>query len=430
MSIAGHIAVLGAGYVGLTTGACLSSLGHTVTCIDHDRALVDSLRTGHTSLAEPDLPGLLRHSLAAETLRFDTDIGSALTCANTVIVCLPTPSQPDGAADLTTIDDAVDRIKHHTRPGTVVIIKSTVPVGTCARIAKEIECGDIAVVSNPEFLREGHTVYDFLHPARIVIGSHDPAAAKSVANLYEALRTEVIFTDPASAELAKYAANAFLATKLSFVNDIATLCDTLAADITDITHILGADPRIGSDYLRPGPGWGGPCLPKDTTALAHQARTVGIALPVVDAAIEANIARQQHIISRVLSELGEQNPLRIGILGLTFKVGTNDHRHSPAIDIAQALARHGARITACDPTVETSADRINSTPDPYDVAHGAHALLLLTDWDEYRRLDWRRIATAMTGRIVFDTRNFLDPNELRDAGLHHIALGSSRVGPA
>ena len=248
-----------------------------MTCIDHDRALVNSLRAGHTAIAEPDLPDLLRAGLAAETLHFDTELDAALARAHTVIVCLPTPSQLDGSADLATIDDAVGHIKDHASPDAVTVIKSTVPVGTNARIAQRIGRRDIAVVSNPEFLREGHTVYDFLHPARIVIGSHDAAAAKSVASLYDPLRTEIIFTDPASAELAKYAANAFLATKLSFVNDIATLCDTLSADITDITHILGADPRIGNEYLRPGPGWGGPCLPKDTTALAHQARTAGSA---------------------------------------------------------------------------------------------------------------------------------------------------------
>ncbi len=430
MTTSNHITVLGAGYVGLTTGACLSSLGHTVTCVDHDRALVDALRTGHTALAEPDLPELLRAGLAAETLHFDTHFDTALTRAHTVIVCLPTPSGPDGAADLAAINEALAHIEHHARPEAVIVVKSTVPVGTCARIASEIGRGDLAVVSNPEFLREGHTVYDFLHPVRIVIGSHDPAAAKSVASLYDTLCTEVIFTDPASAELAKYAANAFLATKLSFINDIATLCDALSADITDITHILGADPRIGSDYLRPGPGWGGPCLPKDTTALAHRARAAGMSLPVVDAAIEANTARQQYIVDRVLRELGEQRRPRIGILGLAFKSGTNDYRQSPAIAIAQALARRGADITACDPSIDTSPDGVALTEGPYDTAQGAQAILLLTDWEEYRRLDWRRIAATMTGDVVVDTRNCVDSQEVRRAGLQHVGLGSPRGGTA
>ena len=424
MDTSGHIAVLGAGYVGLTTGSCLSALGHTVACVDHDVALVNSLRAGQVTIAEPDLPRLLRTGLAAGTLAFDTDIDAAVAAAHTIIICLPTPSGSDGSTDLTAITDTLIHISSQARRGAVVVVKSTVPVGTNTSLASALGRPDISVVSNPEFLREGHAVYDFLHPDRIVIGSHDPAAAEAVANIYDSIRTEVIHTDPASAELAKLAANAFLATKVSFVNDIATFCDSVSADISDIAAILGADPRIGNDYLRPGPGWGGPCLPKDTTALAHQARTAGVSLPVIDAAINANTGRQRHVLSTVASELGELRGARIGILGLAFKSGTNDHRQSPAANIARALAEHGAEIIACDPLVEPAAGGLRLTRDPYDAARHADAMLLLTDWEEYRRIDWPRVAAAMTGNLVVDTRNFLDPREVHEAGLRHVGLGS------
>lgn len=425
MDTSGCVAVLGAGYVGLTTSSCLSSRGHNVVCVDHDGALVNSLRAGRIAIAEPDLPHLLRSGLAGGTLRFDTDIDAALACAHTVIMCLPTPSGADGSTDLTAITGTLGHISSHARGGAVVVVKSTVPVGTNTRITSMIARPDISVVSNPEFLREGHAVYDFLHPTRVVIGSDDPAAAKAVASLYDSIRTELIFTDPASAELATLAANAFLATKVSFVNDLATLCDTMAADIADITHILGADPRIGSEYLRPGPGWGGPCLPKDTSALVHQAGVAGALLPVIDAAISANAARQQHIVSTIAGELGGLRGSRIGVLGLAFKSGTNDYRQSPATDIAQALAASGAEVVACDPMIESDVERLRIARDPYAAARGAHAMVLLTDWDEYLRIDWRRLAAAMAGTQVIDTRGRLDSGDLRGAGLHHITLGAA-----
>ncbi|UGT70847.1 UDP-glucose/GDP-mannose dehydrogenase family protein [Nocardia gipuzkoensis] len=424
-----RITVLGAGYVGLTTGACLASLGHNVVCVDSDPSVVAALRSGHTHLAEPDLNALVRAGLAAGTLGFDTEPIPAISHAQIVILCLPTPDRPDGSADLTAIDTTIAYLRHELRPSTVIVIKSTVPVGTHHRITAALDRDDVAVVSNPEFLREGHAVYDFLHPTRIVLGNNDPAACKRVASLYDAIRTEIITTDPASAELAKYAANAFLATKLSFINSIAALCDRLGADITDITHILGADPRIGTDYLKPGPGWGGPCLPKDTTALLHQTHAAGQRFDVLDAAIRANRTHQQHIVDRLRNELGGLHDARIGTLGTSFKAGTNDHRRSPALRIIHALLADGATIAAHDPTAQPrDTDGIQLCRDPHDVAHSADAILLLTDWIDYHTLDWRQIASSMAGDLVFDTRNTLNVAGPLEAGLRCLVLGRPNTG--
>ncbi|WP_067474352.1 UDP-glucose dehydrogenase family protein [Nocardia amamiensis] len=418
-----HVAVFGAGYVGLTTAVCLASLGHTVICIDNDPNIITALRAGRTHLAEPDLTTMLRDGLAAGTLHFDTD-PTAATHAHIVMLCLPTPARPDGSADLAAIHTTLTHLRHQLAPGTVIATKSTVPVGTTDKITALLGRDDLSTVANPEFLREGHAVYDFLHPTRIVLGSHDPAAAKRIASLYDAIRTEIITTNPASAELAKYAANAFLATKLSFINSIARLCDQLCADVTDITHILGADQRIGGDHLQPGPGWGGPCLPKDATALAHQSKTAGVDFAVFDAAIHANTEHQQHIVNRIHDELGGLDNTRIGVLGLTFKPGTNDHRHSPAIQIATTLVRRGAHVTARDPAAQLDdQDELECAADPVGAAHGADALVLLTDWPDYHTLNWTQIAASMAGDLVFDTRNCLDPSGPRRAGLRYLGLG-------
>ncbi|WP_280332275.1 UDP-glucose dehydrogenase family protein [Nocardia wallacei] len=382
---------------------------------------------GHTALREPDLAAQLHHGLTTGRLRFHTTLDTA-TEAQIVVLCLPTPALFDGSADLTAILQCVATLRSTLRPGTVIIIKSTVPIGTHAHVTKTLARQDIPVVSNPEFLREGHAVYDFLHPARIVLGSRDPAAAKLIASLYAPIRTETIITTPESAELAKYAANAFLATKLSFINSLADLCDAVTADISDVAHILGADPRIGAEHLRPGPGWGGPCLPKDIAALTHQARTAGLPMPLLDAALTANTQHRLRIVDRLRAELGDLRGRRIAVLGLTFKTGTNDHRQSPALHIAQHFLRHGTHITAHDPaTPPPDIDGLQYTDDPYRATEGADATVVLTDWPEYQQLDWHRVATTMSGRIVFDTRNYLDLKTLRQAALRHIQLGRPAV---
>lgn len=428
MACTDRVTIIGSGYVGLTTGVCLASLGHPVTCVDHDPATITALRQGRTMLAEPDLGALLRDGLTGGMLQFDTTTETAVATSGVVVLCLPTPPRADGAADLTAITDTVTAIRDLLRPNTVLVTKSTVPVGTTDTIRALLGRDDVAVVSNPEFLREGHAVYDFLHPTRILIGADDPAAAKHVASLYDAVRTEVIITSPATAELAKYAANCFLATKLSYVNTLAELCDALGADIADLIHVLGADPRIGADFLRPGPGWGGPCLPKDTRALLRQARHAGVDFPVLAATITSNTHHRDRVITRLRGELGGRlDRTRIGVLGLAFKAGTNDLRDSPAAQIARDLVECGAIVTAHDPTVtpDQGLPGLTVAAQVYEAAVDADALVLLTDWPGYHALDWTRIATAMTGNLVLDTRTTLDRQHLATAGLRCVTLGRS-----
>ncbi|HEU5472723.1 MAG TPA: UDP-glucose/GDP-mannose dehydrogenase family protein [Actinophytocola sp.] len=424
-----RITVIGSGYVGLTTGACLASLGHTVTCVDNDPDTVGALRNGRTHLAEPDMDNLIRGGLDSGTLKFDTATVTAVADADIVFLCLPTPGHADGSADLSAIEQTVAAIRDRLRSGTVLVIKSTVPVGTNNALRAALERPDIAVTSNPEFLREGHAVYDFLHPTRILIGAEDPAAAKKVTALYDAVRAETIITDPATTELAKYAANCFLATKLSYVNTLAELCETFGADITDLTYVLGADPRIGADYLRPGPGWGGPCLPKDARALLHQSQQAEVNFPILAAAIASNAHHHDRVIARLTTELGHcLAGAHIGVLGLTFKAGTNDLRASPATQIVQALTDHGAIVTAHDPTVDRDVLGLTVVSDPHDVATDATALVLLTDWSEYRTLDWTRISSRMTGDLVLDSHNALDDRRLADAGLRYLGVGRRSTG--
>jgi UDPglucose 6-dehydrogenase len=419
-----HVTVIGSGYVGLTTGACLASLGHTVTCVDHDASTVEALRTGRTYLAEPDMSTLLLAGLNSGTLTFDIAVETAVSASDIVFLCLPTPPGPDGAADLAAIEQTVTKIRDLLRPGSVLVTKSTVPVGTTAKIHALLRRSDVGVVSNPEFLREGHAVYDFLHPTRILIGADDPAAAKKVTALYDAVRAEVIITDPATAELAKYAANCFLATKLSYVNTLAEMCEVVGADITDLTHVLGTDSRIGADFLQSGPGWGGPCLPKDARAMLQQAQQAGVEFPVLAAAIASNTHHHDRVITWLRRELGGNLAgTRIGVLGLTFKSGTNDLRDSPAAWIARTLADVGAIVTAHDPTVDHDIPGLTVTPDVYDAAVDADGLVLLTDWPDYHGLDWTRIAESMTGDLVLDTRTTLDTQHLADLGLHCVSIG-------
>lgn len=426
MTLDERVTIIGSGYVGLTAGACLASMGHVVTCVDHDAGLITALQQGCTSLAEPDLESLIQRGLDAQTLRFDTSVEEAVRTSDIVLLCLPTPSMPNGAADLTAIHDTIVRIRHLLLPGSVLVMKSTVPIGANEKVGAWLGRTDIAIVSNPEFLREGHTVYDFLHPHRVLIGADDPAAGKRVASLYDAVRAQIIFTDPATAELAKYAANAYLATKLSYINTVAELCEAFGANIADLNHVLGADPRIGADYLQPGPGWGGPCLPKDALALLRQARHAGVEFPVLAGAIASNRHHQGRVVTRLREALGtELEGLRIAVLGLTFKTGTSDTRDSPALRIVRAIVEFGAVVVAHDPTVQDLVRGVTVAVTPYDAAKNADGLVLLTDWPEYRNLDWEAIAVAMAGDVVVDTRNVLDRSRLEAAGLRVATWGMS-----
>jgi UDPglucose 6-dehydrogenase len=428
-----RVGVVGAGYVGLTSAACLAHLGHDVVCVEKDESKVDLLAAGTVSIAEPRLPDLVGEGLANGSLRFTTDQGR-LADAEVVLLCLPTPMGPDGAADLGAVESIMPALSAMLAPGCVLVTKSTVPVGTAARITTVLGRPDVPVVSNPEFLREGHGVEDFLAPDRIVVGSADPDAATRVAELYRGTAAPVLRTGTASAELAKYASNAFLAMKLSYVNVLAELCERVGADIGDVSRTMGLDERIGPLFLVPGPGWGGSCLPKDTSALVNAADAAGVDFELLRAAVRANTRQQDTIVQKVRAAVtgvpgGSLQGIRIGLLGLTFKAGTDDLRDSPALVIAGELAAHGAILTAYDPCVPATGKRrfpqVHVVDDPYLVAKDAVAVVLLTEWPEFRELDWAQLAAVADRAVVIDTRNLLDGDVLGGTGFTHVGIGTS-----
>lgn len=432
-----RIAVVGTGYVGLTTGACLASLGHTVVCADIDETKIDRLTRGEVAVLEPGLAELVAEGLAAGRLSFVVGATAALHGpagpAEVVFLCLPTPMGVGGVADLTAVQAVVEEIRTALAPHSVVVNKSTVPVGTTERTAELLERDDVAIVSNPEFLREGSAVHDFLHPDRIVVGSNTQDAAERVAALYARLGAPTVLTDAASAELVKYAANCFLAIKLSYVNALAELCERVHADINDVTEGMGYDQRIGQSFLRPGPGWGGSCLPKDTHALLQVADTADFEFRLIRAAIETNTRQRQRIVDKIRTAItgtrtGPLTRTRLGLLGLTFKAGTDDLRDSPSLAVAALLRQTGAELIAYDPAVPAGSTApelagITVVDDPAQVAKGADGLVLLTEWPEFRTLDWPALAGMTARPIVVDTRNLLDADVLRRAGFTFHALG-------
>ncbi|MGX5210814.1 UDP-glucose dehydrogenase family protein [Streptomyces violaceus] len=431
-----RVAVIGTGYVGLTTGACLASLGHFVVCADADPHKVERLREARVDILEPELPEVVRGALDAARLDFTGDTAAAVAEAEVVFLCLPTPMGAGGAADLAAVEAVAAQIRDVLPPGSVVVNKSTVPVGTCERVAALLGRDDVAVVSNPEFLREGRALHDFLHPDRIVIGAADRDAARRVAELYSELDAPLVLTDAASAELTKYAANFFLAMKLSFANNLATVCERFGADIADVTEGIGRDPRIGSAFLRPGPGWGGSCLPKDTHALLTVCDLAGVDFPLLRATIETNVAHQRQLVDRVAAACGRAGDgslhgVRLALYGLTFKAGTSDLRDSPALSVARLLRERGAELTAYDPALRAErpdlSDLVELADDPVRAAEGAAACLVLTEWPELRDLDWAAIAARMAGHEVHDFRNLLDADRLARAGLSWQGIGRAEA---
>ncbi|WP_448332529.1 UDP-glucose dehydrogenase family protein [Streptomyces sp. DSM 41534] len=426
-----RVAVVGTGYVGLTTGACLATLGHRVVCADTDRHKVERLRRGEVDILEPRLPELVREGLDSGRLEFVQDTRAAVADADVVFLCLPTPMGVGGAADLAAVEAVADQIRDRLPHGSVVVNKSTVPVGTAERVAALLDRPDVAVVSNPEFLREGYAVRDFLHPDRIVVGAADPDAARRVADLYAGLEAPLVLTETAGAELAKYAANFFLAMKLSFANNLATLCEHFGADVDDVLTGIGHDPRIGSAFLKPGPGWGGSCLPKDTHALLTICQESGVDFPLLGATIETNVEHQRRLVERVVAGCtpgdGSLRGVRLAVLGLAFKAGTSDLRDSPALAIARLLKERGAELHAYDPALRETrpdlSDLLTLTDTPEEALRGARACLVLTEWPEFRDLDWERAAGLLGSPAVYDFRNLLDPDRLRRAGLSCEGIG-------
>lgn len=426
-----RVVVVGTGYVGLTTGACLAALGHRVVCGDVDAAKIDSLSRGEVRILEPGLSETVHEGLAAGRLTFVVGSARAVAEAEVVFLCLPTPMSAKGNADLSAVESVTLAVRDVLPPGCVLVTKSTVPVGTSARLAELVNRTDVSVVSNPEFLREGSAVRDFLHPDRIVVGSDSQDAAERVAALYSRLGAPTVLTDAASAEMVKYAANCFLATKLSYVNAVAELCERLGANIEDVTEGMGFDRRIGQSFLQPGPGWGGSCLPKDTTAMVRVAESVGVDFELLRAAISTNTRQRERMVDKVAAACGGSlSGARLGLLGLTFKAGTDDSRDSPAIEVARLLAERGAVLTAYDPGLrgDEPLEFAKLVDDPYELARQARGLVLLTDWPEFRTLDWARLGSLLAVPLVVDTRNHLDPDVLARAGLAWHGVGTHPVG--
>lgn len=425
-----RIVVVGTGYVGLTTGACLASLGHHVICTDVDADKVRGLSGGEVGILEPGLRDMVAEGVAAGRLEFVVGSAQAVEDAEVVFLCVPTPMSAGGHADLSAVDAVTVEVRERLKPECVLVTKSTVPVGTSARLVELVGRDDVPVVSNPEFLREGSAVHDFLHPDRIVVGSDSQDAAERVAALYARLGAPTVLTDAASAEMVKYAANCFLATKLSYVNAISELCERLGANIDDVTEGMGFDRRIGQSFLRPGPGWGGSCLPKDTKAMLRVAETVDFDFDLLTAAISSNERQQARMVDKITEVCGGSvDGVRLGLFGLVFKAGTDDLRDSPALAVANLLARRGAELVAYDPGLrgDEEIDGVTLQPDPYQVAKGAAGLVLLTDWPEFRGLDWARLSTLLEVPVVVDTRNHLDPDVLRRAGMAWRGVGRSTV---
>jgi UDPglucose 6-dehydrogenase len=430
-----RIAVIGTGYVGLTTGACLASLGHRVVCADVDEAKVARLCQGEVDILEPGLPELVSAGLASGRLSFVLGARTAITeledGAEVVFLCVPTPMGVGGMADLGAVESVVDEVRDLLRPNSVVVNKSTVPVGTAERTAELIGRSDVAVVSNPEFLREGAAVHDFLNPDRIVVGSVSQDAAERVASLYARLGAPTVLTDAASAELVKYAANCFLAMKLSYINAVSELCERLGADISDVTEGMGYDRRIGQSSMAPGPGWGGSCLPKDTQAMLQVADAADFEFRLLRATIDTNTRQRQRMVDKVrLAVTGQRggslSHTRIGVLGLTFKAGTDDLRDSPALAVCALLRQAGAELVGYDPAIGSDRPGLDSVvlvDDPYLAAKDVDALVVLTEWPQFRSLDWATLAGVVRRPIVVDLRNLLDPDILRRAGFAWTGLG-------
>jgi UDPglucose 6-dehydrogenase len=427
------IAVVGAGYVGLTTAACLAHLGHEVVCADIDADRVARLRKGEVPILEDGLSALINEGLASKRLSFVVGASVAARGADVVFLCVQTPQGEDGSADLSFVESVAREIAPVLAPKAIVVNKSTVPVGGTRFVqrvlAEEGSTGEhVTVASNPEFLREGQAVHDFLHPDRIVIGCEDPESAVRVSELYRGVHAPVLVTDPASAEMIKYASNAFLATKISFINAIANVCEAVDADVREVAIGMGYDARIGFQFLHPGPGYGGSCFPKDVQALLHTARDAGYDFHLLEGVVGVNRVQHERIVDKVRTAAGGSLAgADIAVWGLTFKADTDDLRDSPSLVIARKLIEEGATVHAYDPVAgEVVAEMIpelDVQPDPYDAATGVDVVALLTEWEELRWLDFERLRSLMRRPAVVDARNLLDPAAMRRRGFEYTGVG-------
>jgi UDPglucose 6-dehydrogenase len=412
------IAVIGTGYVGLTTSIGLASLGHQVIGYDLDPAKVEMLQAGKLPIHEPGLGEILTAGIESGNLQITSVLSEAVAEADFVFTCVPTPQDEDGSADLSYVISASAAMKDFLKPGAVVVTKSTVPVGSAQVVEDAIGRSDVEVASNPEFLREGAAVHDFNHPDRIVVGARSSEVAQKVMDLYSKIDCPKILTSQATAELIKYASNSFLAIKLSYVNDIAALCEAVGADSHEVLHGMGLDTRIGNRFLEPGPGWGGSCFPKDTKALESIANSYGVEMPLITSAIASNDSAHKRVADRVVTALGGSLAGKtITVLGLTFKANTDDTRESPAIAVIEHLVRSGAKVVAYDPMVtKYELTGLSLADSAVTAASGSDALIVLTEWPEFRTVDSAEVLKVMTGNIVVDTRRVLDQAKWQAAG--------------
>jgi UDPglucose 6-dehydrogenase len=431
-----HVAMIGTGYVGLVSGACFADFGHTVTCIDKDAAKIERLKSGDIPIYEPGLDLLVAQNVKAERLFFSTEAADAVNGADAVFIAVGTPSRRgDGHADLSYVYAAAEEVAGLVDGFTVVVTKSTVPVGTGDEIEKIIQRvrpdADVAVVSNPEFLREGAAIDDFKRPDRVVVGCNDERAQALMREIYRPLflnETPILFTNRRTSELIKYEANGFLAMKITFINEMATLCEAVGADVQQVARGIGLDNRIGGKFLHAGPGYGGSCFPKDTLALVRTARDFGAPVELIETTVRVNDARKKAMGAKVIDVIeGGLSGRTVGVLGLTFKPNTDDMRDAPSLDIVPALQAAGAHVQAFDPEGLHEARQllrdVEFKDSPYDVAAGADVLVIITEWDQFRALDLDRIKLLMKKPVMVDLRNIYKPDDMRARGFAYTSVG-------
>jgi UDPglucose 6-dehydrogenase len=442
-----NICVVGTGYVGLVTGACFAEFGLRVTCVDKDQAKIEALKNGAIPVYEPGLEEMVKKNLREGRLIFSTDLGLAVENSLVIFIAVGTPSREDGSADLSYVEAVAEGIAQHLNGYKVIVTKSTVPVGTGERLREIIggvrkEMVDFDVASNPEFLREGSAIEDFMRPNRVVIGAESPQAIAIMKDLYRPLyliETPFIITDIPTAEMIKYASNTFLATKVSFINEIANLCELMGADVHQVAKGMGLDGRIGTKFLHPGPGFGGSCFPKDAQAISNLARHKGYDFEIIDAVLRVNARQQKLMVEKITRMIGDLKGKTLGILGLAFKPNTDDLRESPAIAIVKALLGSGAKIRAYDPAAMEEAKKVLSSAsggpgggvtfcqDAYDTAKGCDGLILATEWNQFRNLDLNRIKEALKQPVFIDLRNVYEPTRMAELGFRYVGVGRKRL---
>jgi UDPglucose 6-dehydrogenase len=430
-----NIAVIGSGYVGLITGACFAEFGIQVTCVDNDEKKIESMKSGVVPFYEPGLEELLQRNLKAGRLHFTSNIADAVDTALVIFIAVGTPPRGDGSADMKYVEEVARQMAKHIKSYKVIVTKSTVPVGTGEKIHSIIsrnlkENIGFDVVSNPEFLREGAGIEDFMRPNRVIIGASSSQAVAIMKDLYRPLyliETPIVITDVKTAELIKYASNAFLATKISFINEMANLCETVGADVQVVAKAMGLDRRIGPKFLHAGPGYGGSCFPKDTLALLRIGKEKHVHLGIIEATVKTNDIQKERAADRIVKALGKPKGKTICILGLSFKPNTNDLRESPSLFIINKLHKGGAKIRAYDPVAMEDArnimPKVTYCKDAYDAAKGSDAVVIVTEWNQFRNLDFSRIKKSAKGRFLFDLRNIYEPERLRKMGFRYYSFG-------